>query len=563
MTFKTKLFGRICALCMIFVMLLCISPISQVHAETPPPMPSGETPPNMPSGDTQGQTPPDMPSGDAQGEMPSGGMPGGQSSSDITYTALYEYSEDTTVADTEINSTGTDENAVLISGGNVVLNRINAKRTSSSSTGGDNASFYGVGAAILAKSGTAYIKNSTINTDAAGGAGAFAYADGTVYISDTIINTKQDTSGGIHAAGGGKLYAWNVTATTEGNSSAAIRSDRGGGTMRIDGGTYTSRGTGSPAIYCTADIAAANATLISENSEAICIEGLNSLRLYDCALTGAMHDDAQNDCTWTVIVYQSMSGDSEVGCGTFTMSGGSLTSSNGGLFYTTNTESEFILNNVNIISADDAEFFLRCTGNANQRGWGSTGSNGAECKFTAISQEMNGDIQWDSISTLDMFMTQSSRLTGAFVNDESCAGEGGTGYANLSIDSTSVWTVTGDSTLTKLSCAGKIQDENGKSVTVLGTDGTVLSQGESEYKITVSEYSEQAQSGASEMSAWTEYAEEMPALLASDTTVSGSGDVTALPAKTGASTLLWLATAVISFAIIALAVVLMRKKSVD
>lgn len=41
----------------------------------------------------------------------------------------------------------------------------------------------------------------------------------------------------------------SVTATTNGESSAAIRSDRGGGTMVVDGRTYTSNGTGSPAIY--------------------------------------------------------------------------------------------------------------------------------------------------------------------------------------------------------------------------------------------------------------------------------------------------------------------------
>jgi hypothetical protein len=69
-----------------------------------------------------------------------------------------------------------------------------------------------------------------------------------------------------------------------------------------------------------------------------------------------MHDDSQNDCTWTVILYQSMSGDSEIGCSTYQMVGGTLTSTNGGIFYTTNTESEFVISDVEIISADDSEF---------------------------------------------------------------------------------------------------------------------------------------------------------------------------------------------------------------
>ena len=107
-----------------------------------------------------------------------------------------------------------------------------------------------------------------------------------------------------------------------------------------------------------------------------------------------MADLDQNDNTWTVILYQSMSGDSEVGEGSFEMEGGSLVSGNGGIFYTTNTESEFVLSNVEI-SADNSEYFLRCTGNANQRGWGQSGANGADCAFTAINQKMDGDVIWE------------------------------------------------------------------------------------------------------------------------------------------------------------------------
>lgn len=85
-------------------------------------------------------------------------------------------------------------------------------------------------------------------------------------------------------------------------------------------------------------------------------------------------DLEQNDNTWTVILYQSMSGDSEVGKGTFTMTGGTLISNNGGLFYTTNTDSEFTLRNVTLQASAESEYLLRCTGNSNGRGWGSTGA---------------------------------------------------------------------------------------------------------------------------------------------------------------------------------------------
>ena len=68
-------------------------------------------------------------------------------------------------------------------------------------------------------------------------------------MSDTSITTAQNASGGIHVAGGGTLYAWDLSVVTEGESAAAIRSDRGSGTMVVDGGSYTSNGIGSPAVY--------------------------------------------------------------------------------------------------------------------------------------------------------------------------------------------------------------------------------------------------------------------------------------------------------------------------
>ena len=452
-----------------------------------------------------------QPGGDEQG-APGQGGPDGQSQGVDSYTAANEYTEDTTVSNETIESTGTDENAALISSGaSVTLDNDTITRTSEDSKGGDNSSFYGVGAAVLATDGTAYVKDGSVTTDAAGGAGLFAYGDGTVYASGTIVKTTQDTSGGVHVAGGGTLYGWDLDVETNGESSAAIRSDRGGGTMVIDGGNYVSNGVGSPAIYSTADIAVSNATLTANGSEAICIEGLNSIHLYDCDLTGNMSDLDQNDNTWTVILYQSMSGDSEVGNSTFQMDGGSLTSENGGVFYTTNTESTITLNNVDINYNDDNEFFLQCTGNTNQRGWGQSGVNGADCHFTGISQDMQGDVIWDSISDLDFYLTEGSSLTGAVVDDESYAGEGGEGYCNVYVSADSTWAVTGDSTVSSLENEGTIVDSNGKTVTIQGTDGTVYVQGDSEYTITTGSYSDTADmSGATAIQDQSVYTVEKP-----------------------------------------------------
>lgn len=443
------------------------------------------------------------------------GAPGGQSQGVDSYTAVNTYSEDTSLDGDSIESTGTDENAVLVdSGANVSIKNATITRNSEDSTGGDNSSFYGVGAAVLATDGTASVSNSTITTDAKGGAGLFAYGDGTIYAADSTITTHQDTSGGIHAAGGGTLYAWDLNVETNGESAAAIRSDRGGGTMVVDGGTYTSNGVGSPAVYCTANIAINNATLTANGSEAVCIEGLNSLHLFDCDLSGNMSDDDQNDCTWGVIVYQSMSGDSEVGNSTFQMTGGKLSTGNGGLLYTTNTECTLTLDSVDITYAPDSEFFLRCTGNNNQRGWGQTGNNGSDCLFTAINQEMQGDVVWDSISDLDFYITDNSTLTGAIVDDETYAGNGRDGYCNVYLAEGCTWTVTGDSTVSSIESEGSIVDADGKTVSIVGTDGTTYVEGDSEYTITTGSYSDSVDlTGATSEASWSDYSVERPDTL--------------------------------------------------
>lgn len=478
------------------------------------------------------------PGGSAPQGEPPGGAPGGSGggSAVTSWDAAEEYSADTEESDGTFSSTGTDENAIHVSSGNVVLHNPTVTRDSSESTGGDNASFYGVGAAVLTTGGTSYIDGGSITTTANGAAGVFAYGDGTTYVGNTTISTSGDTAGGIHVAGGGTLYAYDLNVTTQGDSSAAIRSDRGGGTMVVDGGSYTSNGIGSPAVYVTADVTVANADLTANNSEGVCIEGLNTLRLFNSNLTSSMQDLSQNDSTWSVILYQSMSGDSEVGSSSFYMVDGSLDSKNGGLFYTTNTESNFYLENVKITQSDDAEYFLRVSGNNNQRGWGTSGSNGADTNFTANDQEMTGDVIWDSISKLDFYMENGSVLTGAVVDDETYAGNGGSGYANMYIDSGSAWIVTGDSTVTNLYNAGTIRDADGNTVTIKGTDGTVYVQGTSAYTITVSSYSADVDmSGAISSPSYDDYKVSTPSQLASVSASSVTASSTAEPSASAAA----------------------------
>lgn len=103
--------------------------------------------------------------------------------------------------------------------------------------------------------------------------------------------------------------------------------------------------------------------------------------------------------------------------------------------------------------------------------------------------------------------TADDTRDGAVLDDETNAGSGGDGCANLYISADSTWVVTGDSVLTNLYSAGTIVDTQGRAVTIVDTDGTVLVQGTSDCTVTVSGYSATVDaSGASVSDSFSEYA---------------------------------------------------------
>lgn len=163
----------------------------------------------------------------------------------------------------------------------------------------------------------------------------------------------------------------------------------------------------------------------------------------------------------------------EGGTSEFDMTGGSLTGNNGDMFYITNTHSIINLSNVDITNKDADAYLMRVTGNSAARGWGKAGANGAQVEFTASNQTLNGDIAVDTVSTLNMTLTDSSDFTGTInIIDNAQNGTAVDNNAVVTIDSDSTWTLTGDCTVTSLENNGTI-NFNGHTITL--ADGTVLS----------------------------------------------------------------------------------------
>ena len=241
--------------------------------------------------------------------------------------------------------------------------------------------------------------------------------------------------------GGGTLNAGNLTVETQGNSSAAIRSDRGGGTLTVDGGSYTTNGQGSPAIYSTAAVTVNNAQLTSTSSEGVVVEGANSVTLNNTVLTDTNHTlNGQSETYKNIFLYQSMSGDASEGTSYFTASNSTITTNKGDTFYITNTSSIITLTNNVITNNDSTGALLR----AEAAAWGNSGSNGGKVLFDLIHQTAEGDIVVDSISELSMELTEGSTYKGA-VNS---ANQGGN--VSLTLDDTSTVVLTGDSYVSAL-----------------------------------------------------------------------------------------------------------------
>lgn len=373
-----------------------------------------------------------------------GGMGGGSTTAD-TGTGATTITSDTEDSNATYASSSQDENALRIEGSVSYTGDNLTIKKSGDTSNTESSDFYGLNAGFLTLDGaTTTLSNSTITTDAQGANGIFVYGEGSsVDVSNTTITTSADNSGGIDVTGGASIKANNLNIETSGNSSAAIRSDRGGGTLDVSNGTYTTNGTGSPSVYCTADISVSNATLQANASEGVVIEGQNSVTLTDCDVTGNMQGTYQgdeNENLHTIMIYQSMSGDAEEGEANLSVTGGSITGKNGDLIYSTNTSSVVNLEDVDLTLANDT--LLRIEGNDGSRGWGTSGSNGADMSLFATKQALTGKIIVDEISSLTLTMSDNSSFEGSINENQ----EGGT--VAVSLDDSSTWTLTGDSYVT-------------------------------------------------------------------------------------------------------------------
>ena len=473
---------KLLCILLILTMMFSTAAIAEENGAPSAP-PSGENgqPPEKPDGDMtppggENGQPPEKPDGEGGGF--GGGTPPGGSTSSFEYAAATEVTEAAELADGTYVSDTADESALIVNTADAVTISNPTVTKTGNSDGGDNCNFYGLNAGLLVMGGSATtITGGTIETSASGANGVFSYGgnggrngaegDGTtVIISDTVITTTGDGSGGIMTTGGGVTYASNLTVNTSGRSSAAIRTDRGGGTVVVDGGSYTTNGLGSPAIYSTADITVKNAALVSNLSEGVCIEGKNSITLENCDLT-ASNTQCNGNASFldTIMIYQSMSGDADSGTSAFTMAGGSLTSLSGHMFHVTNTHAVITLSGVELANEGSDVLLSVC-----DDGWNGAG-NIAE--LIADGQKLSGTILVGDNAEFTLTLQNGSSFEGTFsgeiVNAKESVVSTDIGTVSVILDSTSTWTLTADTSITSFEGDPANVIGNGYTLYVNGT----------------------------------------------------------------------------------------------
>ena len=411
-----------------------------------------------------------------------------------------------------------DVNAILIKN-NGALKLVNSiiNKTGDTATSGDDADFYGVNSAILVNTnGTLDISDVEINTKSKGSNGIFVTnaeassgdsgassqgsgeggqppeaqgsgeggqppempngggapdgngggqpgettVEGTTEatIKNVKITTHSDKSRGLDATYNGIINAENVIINTDGQSCAALATDRGEGQVHvknseINTGVSKDSGRGSPLIYSTGNITCENTKGTSYVSQIACIEGKNSIELTNCDLKGYAQGNRQDGDKYVdlggIFIYQSMSGDADVGTSTFTAKNSNLeiakdssVYNDAPMFHITNTACVINLESTGLSFGSGT--FLESSG---QNQWGNEGSNGGTCELNTDNEDIEGNVIVDSVSSLNWNM-KNTAFDGA-INS--------TGNTTVNVGEGSVWTLTGDSSVSSLELTGNIE----------------------------------------------------------------------------------------------------------
>jgi hypothetical protein len=321
-------------------------------------------------------------------------------------------------------ATLTNQSAVyVLNSGKLTMSNCTITKTGDA-TSTDSASQYGTNAGVLVKSaGSVTMTGGTVTTNAKGANGLFATGtNSAITMNGGSINASGGNAHGVDVTYGGSITLVNVDVTSNGASSSTLATDFGGGTVTVTGGTIIAASTESSShsagIYSTGVITVNDASVSSLGDNGGVIDGANSIILNNTILSGAKNGVK----LWKTAKMN--------GSATVTLTGGSITASGGDAFYITGETGNAASANITL---KDGAVVSASSGRIMNVYKSSTGTLVAD-----YEPSLTGDMYSDSTSTLSVTLKNSTMLTGSAQRTA------------MTIDASSTWTVTANSTVTTI-----------------------------------------------------------------------------------------------------------------
>lgn len=357
-------------------------------------------------------------------------------------------------------STNPDENALRVENGAIAgIDGASVEKRAGDAGSLENATAFGLNAAILVHGGAQLLMvNSDVTAAALGAGGVFVY-EGRAQLQSSTVRATGDSAYALSCTQGGSIHTKETNLSTLGIDSPAIIASRDG-SVDMTGGMAATAGVDAQIIRASGRVTISGATLRANGAEAVACNG-GSVALTDCAVSGRMSDAAAGtqSAPYCVSLYRDNMQQSEQSA--FSMIRGALSAIRGDLFYVTNTTAGIYLEGV-ALTLGEGRAFLRVSGNDGSRGWGEAGKNGADCALSAKDQIISGDIVVDELSSVSVTLSGESAYTGA-INTANTARA-----AKVTLEDDATWTLTANAYLT--SFTGRISSiiTNGFTVFVNG-----------------------------------------------------------------------------------------------
>lgn len=381
-----------------------------------------------PADDGSGMPPPPPDGGPGPGAMPPPGArppPGGMHKPVVLKGGYVLADGKVSLSGKSFTSKETDTSAIWVRDkGDLSLTDAQVT-TSGNTSSNDGSSFQGLNAAVLASNGGKIaLQKGQIVSSGSGANGVFATGKGSVVsAADVTIRATGDGGHGIMTSFGGTITFSRGDIYTTNIHGAAIATDRGGGTITADNCKLVTTGRDSPMLYSTGNLIGSKLTGEALVSEAIVIEGQNTVTLEDSVVVGSKNG---------AMLYQSFSGDAHGFGADLKMKGGRFVAKKGALIYVTNNQATVTLSGVAVEAASGI------IAKASADRWGRTGSNGGHLALMAVGERLTGNLVADAISTIDATLTAGTVLSGGVEN------------ASLTMDGQSQWVVRASSSLKAL-----------------------------------------------------------------------------------------------------------------